>query len=238
MLGRLARCLLSREQGQLHPVGCLNSSVAVAPRRGHRRCDRRGAGRDESPGGVLAVGDLYREPDCAGHAAAGLDRVDCLSLGIVEQLERRPARVKGNGPAVLGTPVGNLLEPEHVAVERQRLVELLHRQSDTQLRHISHSHFLTSLPAFAAPSPDRPGVYAGAWTRSHTQLTDLTTRSAAITKARLTDCSSQAPGARPADFRRPDSIRALSADSTSSPPLTRSASRVDARYSDSPQART
>ena len=44
-----------------------------------------------------------------------------------------------------GTPVGNLLEPERVAVERQRLIKVLHRERDTQLRHTSHGPFLATL---------------------------------------------------------------------------------------------
>src|SRR5262249_56052809 len=100
-------------------------------------------------------GDVGGERDRSGYAAAGLDRVDGLGLRIVEEFERRPARVEGDDPPGLRTPVDDLLEPERIAVERQRLVEVLHRERDTQLSHTSHSPFLT-----------KPLNPRGAWSNS------------------------------------------------------------------------
>src|SRR5215471_8842302 len=145
--------LFGGEQGQLHPVRCLDPGVAVAPRRYDRRCDPRGSGHDEPPRHVLAVRYLDREPDRAGHPAAGLDRVDRLGLGLVEEFELRPAGVEHDDPPGLRTPVGDLLEPEGIAVERQGLVEVLHRECDTQLSHISHGPFLANRSAITAPGP-------------------------------------------------------------------------------------
>jgi hypothetical protein len=129
------------------PSRCLDPGVAVAPRRHDRRRDLHRPGRDEPPRHVLAVRDLDREPDRAGHAAAGLDRVDRLGLDMVEEFKRRPAGVEHDDPPGLRTPVSNLLEPERIAVERQGLVEVLHGERYPQLRHVSHSPFLANRPA-------------------------------------------------------------------------------------------
>ncbi len=62
------------------------------------------------------------------YAAAGLDPVDGLRLRLVEQLQRRPSSLEQDHAAALGAPVGELYEPERVTVERERLVEVRHRQ--------------------------------------------------------------------------------------------------------------
>src|SRR5262249_60156434 len=117
---------------------------------------RPGPGRAEPPRHVLATRDPDREPDRPRSPATSLDRVDGLGLGPVEELERRPAGVERDDPPGLRTPVGNLLEPERVAVERQRLVEVLHRERYPQLRHTSHGPFLANRPALPAPAPPPP----------------------------------------------------------------------------------
>ena len=56
-----------REQGQLHPVRCLDPGVAIAPRRDDRLRDPFGPGLDQPLRQLKAVLDLHREPDRAGH---------------------------------------------------------------------------------------------------------------------------------------------------------------------------
>jgi hypothetical protein len=111
----------------------------IAPRRDDRLRDPFGPGRDQPPRYRNAVVDLHREPDRAGHPPARLDRVHRLGLRVVEQLQRGPPRLEHHHAPGSRTPVGDLLEPQRVAVERHRLVEVLHRQRDPQLRHVSHA---------------------------------------------------------------------------------------------------
>ena len=101
----LAGYLLGCEKRQLHPVWCLCAGVAVAPRCQDWRGGLRGVGRDEPPGHVFAVCDLDCQADRSGYPAAGLDRVDRLGLGIVDQFEGRPACVEKDdspGPGMGG----------------------------------------------------------------------------------------------------------------------------------------
>jgi hypothetical protein len=130
------------EQRELHAVGRLDARVAVAPRRRHGRRDRAGAGGDERLRGRLAVFDLEREADGARDAAARLDLVHLRRLRLVEQLDRRASGGEEDDAAVIAAPVGELLETERIAVERERLVEVGDGQRDAQLRDVAHARIV------------------------------------------------------------------------------------------------
>ena len=123
-----------------------------------RRFQGRGAGTE-------AVGLLARYLfEQRGHhritidPAAGLDRVHRFGLGVGEQLQRRPSRLEHDDPPGSRTPVRDLLQPQRVPVERDRSVEVLHRQRHPQLRHITHALFLAR--------PRRAHVLTGRTARS------------------------------------------------------------------------
>jgi hypothetical protein len=86
----------------------------VAPRCQDWRGGLRGVGRDEPRGHVFAVCDLDCQPDRSGYPAAGLDRVDRLGLGIVDQFEGRPACVEKDDPPGPGMG-GRALMSRHAA---------------------------------------------------------------------------------------------------------------------------
>jgi len=77
----------------LHAVWRLHARVSIAPWRRHRRRDPLGARGDELLCDGVTVTDLERESDLARNPSPGLDLVDELGLGLVEQLKRfaRPA---------------------------------------------------------------------------------------------------------------------------------------------------
>src|SRR5690242_7940697 len=76
---------------------------------------------------------LFRsEPDRAGNPAAGLDRVHRLGLGVVEQLQRGPPRLEHHDPPGGRTPVGDLLQPQRIPVERHRPVRSEEHTSELQ----------------------------------------------------------------------------------------------------------
>ncbi len=98
---------------------------------------------------LKAVLDLHREPDRAGHPRPASISSTASACALVEQLQRGPPRLEHDHAPAGRTPVGDLLEPQRVAVERHRLVEVLHRQRDPQLRHSTHAPFLTDSPPLA-----------------------------------------------------------------------------------------
>jgi len=62
-------------------------------------------------------------------------------VALVQQLERRPARVEEHDPALRRLPDLELRELQRVPVERERLVEVGHGQREPQFlnRHSSSS---------------------------------------------------------------------------------------------------
>ena len=69
----------------------------------------------------------------------GFDLVDGRSLRLVEQLQRRPPGIEQDHAATVRAPVGDLSEPERIAVEREGLVEVGHGQRHSQLGYLGHT---------------------------------------------------------------------------------------------------
>jgi hypothetical protein len=74
----------------------------------------------------------------ASRSASDLDPVDGLRLPLVEELEPPRCRAEEDDASVVSAPVGELLEPERVAVEGQRRVEVVDRQGHPQLPDLGH----------------------------------------------------------------------------------------------------
>ena len=60
----------------------------------------------------------------------GLDPVHVLGLGFVQELDRRPTRFEHDDASVVRAPVGDLLEPQRIAIKAKRLVEVRDRQGN------------------------------------------------------------------------------------------------------------
>jgi hypothetical protein len=67
-----------------------------------------------------------------------LDRIDLLCLRLVEYLERRPTCSENDDAAVFAAPVGQLLEPNRISIERHGRVEIGDRERHSQLGDLSH----------------------------------------------------------------------------------------------------
>ena len=107
-----------REQRQLHSIGGADTGVTAAPGRGDGGGFLLGTGGDEPLRGRLAVRDLERESHRPRHATARFDLVDGRRLRLVEQLESRPAGIEQDDAATFRAPVGDLREPEGIAIDR------------------------------------------------------------------------------------------------------------------------
>ena len=142
-----------------------------------------------------------------GDAPAGLDPVDALGLSLVEQLERRPAGLEQDHPSVLTPPVGELLEPEGVAVERDCLVEVRYGEHDSQLHPRINGLVHGSIPL----DDDRPRRVDRP--RDRCGLAATTRRSRPPRGRRPCSARRRAArrGADPAPPRRPPSRRARGA---------------------------
>src|SRR6478609_1207158 len=123
------------EHGQLQPRGPLEPRVQRAPRRLGRRRDELGAALVDQPRGRRpGVRHLARDAHVPRDLPADLDVVDQPLLRRVRDLERRAAGVEDRDVRTVAALVGlELLEPEHVPVERQRRVVVLRLDDQPQL---------------------------------------------------------------------------------------------------------
>jgi hypothetical protein len=83
---------------------------------------------------------------------ARLDRIDLLRLRLVEDLEGRPACPKKDDAAVFAAPVGQLLEPDRISIERHSLIEVRDGEGYPQLGYFSHRMLKRSAARVTFPS--------------------------------------------------------------------------------------
>src|SRR5439155_4090846 len=104
----------------------------------------------------LAVVDFEGDTDGPGDPPADLDLVDHRRLRLVHELERRAPRVEEHDArAAVGLPRLQLGQPEGVAVERERLLDVVDGQDESEL-HTEPSCRTGSLTALAARRAPRP----------------------------------------------------------------------------------
>src|SRR4051794_19785128 len=125
---------LNREQRELQAVGCAHADVEVVPRRLHGIRELLGACCNEARRERGAVRDLERDANGAGDTATDLDLVDRGRLRLVHELEGRAAGVEDCDPCVPGRlPLLELGQAERVAIEPERLVEVVDGQDEAEL---------------------------------------------------------------------------------------------------------
>src|SRR5436189_102015 len=88
----------------------------------------------------------------AGYAPARLDPVHKRGLSLVHELERRTTSFEQDDASVVRAPVGDLLEPQDVAVEPLGLVEVGDRQNHPQLGDAQPSFSSTRRSLFRSRS--------------------------------------------------------------------------------------
>lgn len=96
-------------------------------------------------GGRVRIIHAEGEPDDAGHASPDLDPVERLGLPRVEQLERGATRVEDQATAVRPVPRLDLGEPQRIAIERDRAIEVIDGEGDPDLVNL-HEPDLTQRP--------------------------------------------------------------------------------------------
>src|SRR6266446_3667533 len=148
---------LNREQGELQAVRRAQADIEVVPGRQHRVSELLGARCDEPGCQGGTVGDLDRNAHGACDAAADLDLVDRSRLRLVHELERRAPCAEDRDSRVAGRlPFLELGQAERVAIELERLLEVVDGQDEAELHTEPSCPTTTTLravaPARSAPS--------------------------------------------------------------------------------------
>src|SRR5262249_3885111 len=123
------------EERELHPVGSTNADIQIAPRCLYRTAETFGAGSGQRLAERGRVVDRESQPHWIRDPPPHLGVVDQGRLARVDELEGGPAGVEEHDLSVFAAPVLDLLQPERVAVERERLLVVIDREDHAELLH-------------------------------------------------------------------------------------------------------
>src|SRR5258708_6088506 len=206
---------LNREQRQLQAVRRAQADVEVVPGCQHRLRELLGARCDETRREGGAVGALDCDAKGARDPASDLDAVDRCGLRLVHQLERGAATVEDRDPRVPGRlPLLELGQAERVAVEPERLVEVVDGQDEAELH-------------------TRPSCPTSTTLRAETPVRSSPSRATTASNASVGGSSSTAPARSRARSRYAGSG---STTTTSKPASRRSGAWMPAKPSSSTRA--